>query len=155
MSTDNENLFDGTRCDSSKACDDELCQAYIAGRHVITESLYNHMVFSFFGSTTIPTQEYPLVDIERLLNNDCGEYCIEFTADYTDTTSNSDIVLTASTNFQSDKYSIALLKGVILLTSPDTFCFSKANDGSGDTVIFKALQNSVIVYCGDISSIYP
>ncbi len=135
------------------SCTDFNANIAIAARHAITEAQYDELVKKRFGFTNVQHKTYTPQDLGISPAVDCKKFCISYSSDYSN--SNSDIKISIEPYQQDNRYSVQLFLGVLHLFNVDRFEFTKGGDWVDELVIFRVIHNNVIVYRGDISTIFP
>ena len=161
-----------TRLPGFADCTNQLYQAYLAGRHCISEDEFNRLT-SNFNSTPLEGKCFTRANIDTILSNHaCATYYLEIGTDDPDTglpNSNSDIKINVVEHGHRSKnqvfsvlktkaYSIELFQGIVEVFDPTLICFFKGMQVAGGTVddfeiAFKAYRDDDVVYIGDISGL--
>jgi len=144
-------------CSNENNCDNELCQGYVTGIHQISFADHEIMVRNYFnGNMPLPQQVAAQTLIQA--NTSCQGYFIQYDSSETRPNDNQDVIVSLEEGHSlNGKYSITLFKGILKLFNPDLFAFSKARCPltGVKTLAFLAIKNGNVVYCGDLSGLWP
>jgi hypothetical protein len=126
-------------------------------KHRVSEEQLDYMIGLFFSPQTADPKTISRNDIDAFMD---GKTClndqIDLFVDYSKT-NNNDIALTTPDG--PAEFSFALFEAILAQYNPDAFLFSMAINSNGNTIAFKVIKKiggiEKVVYCADLSDVYP
>ncbi len=150
-------------CEAQTLCDDVGCADTIRKLHEISVDTFAAMRSYYDNGTMYNGKEIPRDKIAVLVNaaaQYCGDYQIVLN-DESAGAHNDSLTFALQISMRSDKvrasYTIALFKSILnAYPEADKFSFYKAAHADGcKDIIFEVLQNTDVLYNGDLSGLEP